>query len=398
MKITAFLCSILLALGMAWTAKAEVVLEDDFNDDVLHPAWLVSFENATGWDFQEMGTNLEVYDIYTTIDGGWAKTVVERQFAPVTDFHAHFDISWDLSDTQQFNVRFFDSNMNQVAQAGFHDNWVGLGGGRIHAVIGDDLGPFVKGADPSNGTSDSASFDIVRLGDFIEIFWNGNSFYSANYPSDPISTVQLDFWYYRSTADGTTFGTESIDLLRVEGTHPPPVADLSASPTTGTAPLTVSFTDNSSGTITAWSWDFDDDGIQDSAVQNPSYTYNIAGTYSVSLTVTGPGGVDTETRTDYISVTPPPPAPNFSASPTTGTAPLTVSFTDESTGTVDSWDWDFGDGFGSTQQNPTHKSTTPGVYTVSLMVTGASVTDTETKPDYITVKVISGSGSGSGGR
>ena len=80
------------------------------------------------------------------------------------------------------------------------------------------------------------------------------------------------------------------------------VADFSASPTSGTVPLDVSFTDQSTGDITAWEWDFENDAIVDSTVQNPSHTYDALGTYTVSLTVTGPedGDTDTKTRSKYI--------------------------------------------------------------------------------------------------
>lgn len=87
----------------------------------------------------------------------------------------------------------------------------------------------------------------------------------------------------------------------------PPEAGFSANPTSGTAPLTVEFTDQSTGEITYWSWDFDKDGNRDSSNQNPSYTYETSGTYTISLKVIGSGGSDTETKTDYITVAAPPP-------------------------------------------------------------------------------------------
>ncbi len=66
-------------------------------------------------------------------------------------------------------------------------------------------------------------------------------------------------------------------------------------------------------------------------------------------------------------------------------APLSVAFTDASTGTIASWIWDFGDGDSSTAQHPSHTYTTPGTYTVSLTVTGpGGSADTQTKIDYIT--------------
>ncbi|MCK4368959.1 MAG: PKD domain-containing protein [Dehalococcoidales bacterium] len=79
-----------------------------------------------------------------------------------------------------------------------------------------------------------------------------------------------------------------------------PAADFIATPTSGPAPLTVQFTDLSTGDITSWLWHFGDGGI--SPEQNPSHIYNYPGTYPVNLTVTGPGGTDMEVKTDYIEV------------------------------------------------------------------------------------------------
>lgn len=81
------------------------------------------------------------------------------------------------------------------------------------------------------------------------------------------------------------------------------LADFTTDVTQGSAPLTVNFTDLSTG-ATTWEWDFDHDGILDAtATPSPSYTYENAGTYTVSLTVTdGSGTADTETKTDYITV------------------------------------------------------------------------------------------------
>ncbi len=79
------------------------------------------------------------------------------------------------------------------------------------------------------------------------------------------------------------------------------------------------------------------------------------------------------------------PVANFSGTPTTGMAPLEVSFTDSSTGDIDNRSWTFGDGGTSTDQNPTYTYNDPGAYIVSLTVTGPGGTDTETKNSYITI-------------
>jgi PKD repeat protein len=166
---------------------------------------------------------------------------------------------------------------------------------------------------------------------------------------------------------------------------PPPLADFSGSPTSGISPLTVDFTDSSTGYIDSWAWDFGD-GVGTSNLQNPSYTYTSAGTYTVTLTATGPGGSDDEIKTNYITVTEPPPVANFSGTPTSGYRPLLVQFTDTSTGTVSTWAWNFGDGVGTSNlQNPSYTYNNPGTYTVTLTVTGPGGTDDEIKTNYITV-------------
>ena len=162
-----------------------------------------------------------------------------------------------------------------------------------------------------------------------------------------------------------------------------PVAEFSGSPTGGTAPLNVNFTDLSTGSVTSWSWSFGDGGS--STAQNPSHVYNAAGTYNVSLTATGPGGSDIETKVGYVTVGDPAPTANFSGSPTSGTAPLTVNFTDLSSGNITSRAWTFGDGGTSGAVNPSHVYNAAGTYTVSLTVAGPGGSDIETKVGYVTV-------------
>ncbi len=81
-----------------------------------------------------------------------------------------------------------------------------------------------------------------------------------------------------------------------------PTADFSGTPTSGTAPLAVNFSDLSSGSPTNWAWDFDNNGVVDSTVQNPSFVYANPGSYTVKLTVSNANGSNTKTKTGYISV------------------------------------------------------------------------------------------------
>jgi PKD repeat protein len=108
-----------------------------------------------------------------------------------------------------------------------------------------------------------------------------------------------------------------------------PTAEFSGTPTSGIAPLTVGFTDASTSYdgITAWDWDFDNDGTADSIVKDPSYIYTAAGTYTVSLTVhKGDGDSDSETKVDYIIVIA-PAAPALTLEPLSDTNPVGTSHT-----------------------------------------------------------------------
>ncbi len=170
-----------------------------------------------------------------------------------------------------------------------------------------------------------------------------------------------------------------------------PVAAFVGSPTSGSTPITVAFTDKSTGTITSWAWDFDNNGVVDSNAQNPSYTYTTAGTYTVKLMVTGPGGSDDETKTGYITVTAPvKPFAAFIGTPTSGYAPLAVQFTDQSSNAPTSWKWEYRKGSGgwtqfSTDQNPALTFTGTGTYRIRLTAANAAGTDTLTKNNYIIV-------------
>nr|WP_155398204.1 PKD domain-containing protein [Methanosarcina barkeri] len=161
-----------------------------------------------------------------------------------------------------------------------------------------------------------------------------------------------------------------------------PVASFYASPKSGKTPLKVKFTDKSTGKLIKWKWNFGDG--KSSTAQNPIHKYSKAGKYTVKLTVTNAAGSNTVTKSKYIIVTAKPVA-SFYASPKSGKTPLKVKFTDKSTGNPTKWKWNFGDGKSSTAQNPTHKYSKAGKYTVKLMATNAAGSNTVTKSKYIIV-------------
>ncbi len=190
------------------------------------------------------------------------------------------------------------------------------------------------------------------------------------------------------TASSATGGSDTKTkegYITVSSSGSGPKAAFTVDRQSGPKPLTVQFTDTSTGNPTMWSWDFGDGGI--SMVASPSYTYQEAGVYTVSLTASNTAGSDTKTETDFISVTGdiPPPVAMFEATPLSGSAPLTVQFTDLSIGPPTSYAWDFGDGGTSTEANPGHVYTSGGTYTVRLTVKNTGGSHTMTRENYITV-------------
>jgi PKD repeat protein len=176
-----------------------------------------------------------------------------------------------------------------------------------------------------------------------------------------------------------------------------PQAKFAAIPPSGYRPLDVQFTDESTGNISSWEWDFDGDGIIDSITQNGNYTYENPGNYTVCLTVRGPKGNNTDVKKDYIQVLRCPYFADFTIDPipvncqvqgnsTLCTRTTTVHFVDKSTGNITAWDWNFGDNKTSTEQNPTHTYTQNSNYTVTLAITTPECKDTLTKSDYIILK------------
>jgi beta propeller repeat protein len=169
-------------------------------------------------------------------------------------------------------------------------------------------------------------------------------------------------------------GNSDIYLATLSSSNPL-VAAFTASPLSGKAPLTVKFTDKSTGSPTSWYWNFGDKYT--STVKNPVHKYTKAGKYTVTLKVTSAAGSNTVTKSSYINVLNPPVAA-FSAYPLSG---KTVRFTDKSTNNPASWYWDFGDKTSSKLKNPpVHKYSQSGKkYTVSLTVKNAAGTSISKK-------------------
>ncbi len=151
-----------------------------------------------------------------------------------------------------------------------------------------------------------------------------------------------------------------------------PKAGFTANKTSGCSPLTVIFSNSSTGGAPiTYTWRFGNGNISNLGSPTVSATYVLPGTYTVSLTAANASGVDSLVRTSYITVYASPVA-NFNSVPAGGCTPLGTTFSDISTkgsGNIISWLWDFGDGSSAIVQNPGKTFTTAGSYNVTLIVT-----------------------------
>lgn len=143
----------------------------------------------------------------------------------------------------------------------------------------------------------------------------------------------------------------------------PPVADFTASPTSGCLPMVVNFTDLSTGNPTSWSWSFPGGTPATSTIQNPIVTYSVKGEYNVTLTASNAAGSNTITKFTFITVDDKPVA-NFDEIADENIVSF-INLTDNGT----SYHWDFGDGETSTEENPVHVYLADGVYLVVLTAT-----------------------------
>jgi len=245
-------------------------------------------------------------------------------------------------------------------------------------------------ATPTSGTAPlTVQFTDTSTGNPTMWAWDFGDGTTEGLLANPSHTYQNPGTYtVKLTASSATGGSSTKineGYITVSPSGSGPKAAFTVDKRTGPKPLTVQFTDQSTGGPTMWAWDFGDGGT--SMVASPSYTYKEAGVYTVSLTASNTAGSDTKTEKDYISVTGdiPPPVAMFEATPLSGSAPLTVQFSDLSIGPPTSYAWDFGDGGNSTEANPSHVYTAGGTYTVKLTVKNSGGSHTMTRENYITV-------------
>ena len=242
--------------------------------------------------------------------------------------------------------------------------------------------------DKASGTVPlTVTFRDTSSGDINTHSWDfGDG--SSSREIDPVHTYEKSGKYtVKESISGAGGSDESVraDCVIVYESLPSPVVEFTGEPAEGPAPLTVSFTDLSAGPIDTRTWDLGD-GVT-SKENNPVHTYETPGTYSVRLSVSGTGGPAALEKTDYITVKRAfnPPVALLSSDIRNGTAPLTVRFTSNATGSIGEYLWNFGDGTNSSEKNPVHRYNTSGFFTVRLSTTGPDGANETVRNDYIQV-------------
>jgi PKD repeat protein len=175
------------------------------------------------------------------------------------------------------------------------------------------------------GDGDEIAYDLTE-----GYLWHGRvslpqtcgsgTFYNLTYPG---------VWYIGVTANDDYSTGDYLVCLAPPSEGSPPVAAFSGTPTNGTTPLSVSFTDSSTNTPTSWLWDFGDGNSTGNTDQNPVHLYT-SGTYNVNLTATNGYGSDYEYKSSYITVSDVTPT----TSPTPTPTPTINVFTFESGETI----------------------------------------------------------------
>ena len=204
-----------------------------------------------------------------------------------------------------------------------------------------------------------------------------------------------------NASDGDLSDTQSFTITVTETPNQSPTASFTADLTSGVASLEVSFNASSSsdsdGSIISYAWDFKDGSTGNG--QSINHTFSSIGSYNVELTVTDDkGATDSLTKTITVTdsiVSNQSPTASFTANPTSGVAPLEVSFnassSSDSDGSITSYDWDFKDGETGNGEIISHTFSSIGSYNVELTVTDdKGATDSTTKE----IEVISGTQAG----
>jgi len=193
---------------------------------------------------------------------------------------------------------------------------------------------------------------------------------SGDYSATSIDPTSNSFWHTNEafTESGNFLWDTYVCEFTVGTGNIPPTASFTYTCNLLACSFDGNASSDSDGTIQSYDWNFGDGNTGTGVTAN--HTYDVNGTYTVTLTVTDDGDA-TDATSQPVTVSEAvntPPTASF----TFNCTDLTCDFTDasnDSDGTVDAWSWDFGESGTSTAQNPSYSYTAAGTYTVTLIVT-----------------------------
>jgi len=340
------------------------------------------------------GKDVKVREAYITVDVGPIADFTSDVTETCVDATVNFtDLSTDaLNWSWDFGDRTYSKERNPshvYTSAGVYtvSLWVSN-------ECGEDIITKNEYITVLDGPTADFGYEVEKLCDGMRVFFTDRSTdadsWSWDFGDGNTSVEQNPTHLYTSEGSYVVMLTVSNECGYDSTTDeiivtfiPPPTADFSSDLNEICEGGEVTFT-NLSTNADSYEWDFGDGTTSDDV--NPTHSYSTAGVYNVSLKATNICGADREIKTEYITVLDGPTA-DFEGTPLSGQAPLTVAFSDLSTSDlgIDSWTWDFGDGDGSNEQNPSHVYTAPGYYTVELLVTDGCGRDSTTKTEYVYV-------------
>jgi poly(beta-D-mannuronate) lyase len=206
-----------------------------------------------------------------------------------------------------------DSNANSSGPIVFRQRNTGVAGTLI-STTGSGIYSDVASSPSTSqgfvaGTNYVVTFTISRTTTGtvnLAVGVTGGVLSNYTFAADDVSGIVTGFDGFAVLSTQANGSTYSIDNVTVVYAAIPatPSASFSASPTGGPAPLTVTFTDNSTGTITSVDWDFGDGGTTNfTAPTNVQHLYATAGVYTVTLVNSNPSGAATNTQSNLITAT-----------------------------------------------------------------------------------------------
>mgnify|MGYP000148853762 CR=1 FL=1 len=212
---------------------------------------------------------------------------------------------------------------------------------------------------------DVVQFNDTTIGNVNYWEWDFGDGTAGSFDQNPVHIYNNGGLYDVTLISGTSNGCLDTSTVSIE-VYTNPVANFEAD--TVCFLDVTSFTDLSSDVVPIVSWDYDfGDNINQSNLQNPTYIYQAPGVYPTTITVTNIHGCDSSITVDVIVNN--IPIAEFDYDTVCWGSPTT--FTDISTGSVNSWNWDFGDGIGTSTNGPIVNYTYPvsGSYAPILCIT-----------------------------